>query len=54
MVDRSRVNRNNVYPMQAQIPSIYRNTTLGNSLQEVLDEMIEANDLQDHHKEAVL
>ena len=36
------------------MPSIYRNTILGNSLQEVIDEMIGSNDLQDHHKEAIL
>ena len=36
------------------MPSIYRNTILGSSLQEVLDEMIASNDLQEHHKEAVM
>ena len=35
-------------------PPIYRATILGNSLQEVIDDMIRSNDLQEHHKEIIL
>lgn len=54
MVEGSRVNQASAYANNAASdahPPIYRATVLGNSLQEIINEMIRSNDLQEHHKD---
>ena len=39
---------------QPEMNKIYRQTILGNSLNDILDEMIRSNDLQDHQKDIIM